>query len=334
MEGEYLNHLSTSLIHAPTARVVRRENVTTHPSSPGGVPRGGGVRARGTRAGATAGARGDPRLSFIEWRKLWRLPIAPKVKNFLRRCMRYVLPVRELLKTRHVWAGGRCPFCATESETMEHLFCACPVTKQVWIDLSILFEESLPLLLNKLIGGGCLIKAVHVAAILWVIWCTRNYVVWKEASWSVIGMRRQLQVAGLHEVWHAAYSQPDHVHATVPSPAYWFPLAVNQLKCKVDAAIYENGASYGVVVRDHNGRFVDACVPFRDGVLCQFTGKNQSDGGLDLAGSNGRLLVVAGQSRRLLGELLEDIVDKLFMMPMALLEISISGWTCFRTLKM
>nr|GMD70524.1 hypothetical protein CR513_50743 [Ipomoea batatas] len=132
-------------------------------------------------------------------------------------------------------------------------------------------------------------------------------------------MRRQLQVAGLHEVWHAAYSQPDHVHATVPSPAYWFPLAVNQLKCNVDAAIFENGASYGVVVRDHNGRFVDACgrrlglvrdLAFRDGVLCQFTGKNQSDGGLDLAGSNGRLLVVAGQSRCLLGELLEDIVDE------------------------
>nr|GMD63410.1 uncharacterized protein LOC109177579 [Ipomoea batatas] len=53
--------------------------------------------------------------------------------------------------------------------------------------------------------------------------------------------------------------QRNSIHSTVPSPAYWFSPAVNQLKCNVDVAIYENGASYGVVVRDHNGRFVDAC---------------------------------------------------------------------------
>nr|GMD32184.1 probable small nuclear ribonucleoprotein F [Ipomoea batatas] len=49
---------------------------------------------------------------------------------------------------------------------------------------------------------------------------------------------------------------------------------------------------------------------YRDSVLCQFAGKNQSHGSLDLAGSDGRLLVVTGQARRLLGELLKDIVDE------------------------
>nr|GMD88293.1 uncharacterized protein LOC109154171 [Ipomoea batatas] len=198
----------------------------------------------------------DSRLCFIKWRQLWKLPVPPKVKNFLWRCMRSVLPVREVLKTRHVWAGGGCPFCAAESETMEHLFCACPQTKQVWDDSSILFEESLPLLLNKLFDDGCLNKAVHAAAILWIIWCTRNDVVWNEVSWSIIGMRRQ--VAGLREVWHAAYSQSAFVHATIPSPSNWSPPTVNLIKCNVDAAVNDNGASYGVVIQDHNGKAREA----------------------------------------------------------------------------
>ncbi|XP_031127606.1 uncharacterized protein LOC116029699 [Ipomoea triloba] len=199
----------------------------------------------------------DSRLCFIKCRQLWKLPVPPKVKNFIWRCMRSVLPVREVLKTRHVWAGSGCPFCVAESETMEHLFCACPQTKQVWDDSSILFEESLPLLLNKLFDDGCLNKAVHAAAILWIIWCTRNDVVWNEGSWSIIGMRRQ--VAGLREVWHTAYSQSAFVHATIPSPYNWSPPTENLIKCNVDAAVNDNGASYGVVIQDHNGKYVDAC---------------------------------------------------------------------------
>nr|GMD81369.1 uncharacterized protein LOC109154171 [Ipomoea batatas] len=112
--------------------------------------------------------------------------------HFLWRCMRFIPPVREILKTRHVWAGGGCPLCAAESETMDHLFCGCPLTKQ--------------------------------------------------------------KVAGLREVWHEAYSHSNLEQAPSSLPAIWSPPAVNYFKCNVDAATYDNGASYGVVVRDHNGR--------------------------------------------------------------------------------
>ncbi|KAF7823575.1 hypothetical protein G2W53_021719 [Senna tora] len=50
--------------------------------------------------------------------------------------------------------------------------------------------------------------------------------------------------------------------------------------------------------------------PFRNGVLGQFSGQHESHGGLDLPGSDRRLLVVASEPRRLLSELLEDVVDE------------------------
>ena len=45
-------------------------------------------------------------------------------------------------------------------------------------------------------------------------------------------------------------------------------------------------------------------------MLGELTGEDEADGGLDLAGRERRLLVVAGELGRLGGDLLEDVVDE------------------------
>ena len=45
-------------------------------------------------------------------------------------------------------------------------------------------------------------------------------------------------------------------------------------------------------------------------MLGELTGEEEADGGLDLAGGEGVLLVVADETGRLGGDLLEDIVDE------------------------
>ena len=47
-----------------------------------------------------------------------------------------------------------------------------------------------------------------------------------------------------------------------------------------------------------------------DGVLGQFTGQKQTDGGLDLATGDGGALVVVGQAGGFAGDALEQIVDE------------------------
>ena len=62
------------------------------------------------------------------------------------------------------------------------------------------------------------------------------------------------------------------------------------------------------------GSLFAACVlghslcSFAYGVLGKFTGQKQPDGGLDLAGANGRLLVIVRQSRSFCGDAFENIV--------------------------
>ncbi len=54
----------------------------------------------------------------------------------------------------------------------------------------------------------------------------------------------------------------------------------------------------------------DGLGAFGDGVLGEFSREDQADGGLDLAGAQGALLVVAAQLAGLRGGLLEDVVDE------------------------
>lgn len=104
--------------------------------------------------------------------------------------MRNVLLVHETLKGRRVWASGGCPFCATNLETINHLFYTCPITIQVCDVPNVLNIVSLAELMNNTLCGPSLKEVVMMAANMWVIWNTKNDVVWNGVVWFVHGMKR------------------------------------------------------------------------------------------------------------------------------------------------
>jgi hypothetical protein len=58
------------------------------------------------------------------------------------------------------------------------------------------------------------------------------------------------------------------------------------------------------------GELGDGLGALRDGVLGELAGEHEAHGGLDLAGRDGGLLVVARELGGLTGQLLEDVVDE------------------------
>nr|GLL29647.1 uncharacterized protein LOC109154171 [Ipomoea trifida] len=210
----------------------------------------------GYRLLTSSSIHADPQLQFLEWRKLWKLPVPPKVKNFLWRCMRNILPVREVLKIRHVWAGGGCPFCSFDMESMDHLFCSCPEVAQVWHGSNIMLTGSLVLLINNMLCSSSVKETMHVAAKLWLIWKARNYVIWKGKTFCAVDLLRQ--ALWLHDSWFSAYSRNTDSLVDNSGSTSWTPPPTNIFKCNVDAAVFEDGAGFGVVVRDQTGKFISA----------------------------------------------------------------------------
>lgn len=66
------------------------------------------------------------------WNKFWKVPAAPKVKNFVWRAIGGAVPCRSSLLYRHVPIMDECPFCLQGSETVLHLLIDCDFAKIVW----------------------------------------------------------------------------------------------------------------------------------------------------------------------------------------------------------
>nr|GMC60869.1 uncharacterized protein LOC109158014 [Ipomoea batatas] len=154
------------------------------------------------------------------------------------------------------WKGGGCPFCSFDMESMDHLFCSCPEVAQVWHGSNIMLTGSLVLLINNMLCSSSVKETMHVVAKLWLIWKARNDVIWKGKTFCAVDLLQQ--ALWLHDSWFSAYSRNTDLLADNSGSTSWTPPPTHILKCNVDAAVFEDGAGFGVVVRDHTGKFISA----------------------------------------------------------------------------
>lgn len=145
--------------------------------------------------------------------------------------------------------------CANANETVEHLFCGCAVARQLWGVNDVLQGESLCAFMDTTLCLPNDDRAIHMAAVFWVLWSARNDKVWKDGNWTLEGLRMQVQ--SLLLCYNTAYGSHAPVVANV-IPMSLFPPPHGTLKCNLDAAIFDDGAGYGAIIWDHQGLFVAA----------------------------------------------------------------------------
>lgn len=64
------------------------------------------------------------------WVRIWSLNVSPKVRHFLWRVCSGTLPVRALLKYRHLLEDDICPLCKKSSKTVCHMLFECELAKE------------------------------------------------------------------------------------------------------------------------------------------------------------------------------------------------------------
>ncbi|KAK1295763.1 hypothetical protein QJS10_CPB15g01860 [Acorus calamus] len=67
------------------------------------------------------------------WRHLWRLPVLPKLKNFMWKVLWERLPTRVYLDSIGMHMDNRCPMCEAVPETVFHLFAECKYAAEVYL---------------------------------------------------------------------------------------------------------------------------------------------------------------------------------------------------------
>ncbi|XP_074322978.1 uncharacterized protein LOC141659936 [Apium graveolens] len=81
-------------------------------------------------------------LQSIGWKRVWYLKIPPKVKVFIWRFCRNIIPVRRRLSARGLRVPITCTMCLSDIEHMAHLFFDCDFAVDCWRHVGLWYDWS------------------------------------------------------------------------------------------------------------------------------------------------------------------------------------------------
>ncbi|KAL6506664.1 hypothetical protein OROHE_022496 [Orobanche hederae] len=179
-----------------------------------------------------------------DWKKLWRLKIPPKVKNFLWRAAHNCLPTKEKLLQKGISAGGNCGLCDDSYETSWHIFVDCPFVKSCW-DAAELIE---------IMRGGYEYTVVPYME-------NRNDKIWNSKNPSPLGIARMAcDMMNEWVIFQNGVKRCGQWRKATATCRGWHDLPSSWFYCSIDAAFFASASrtGIGIVIRDAHGSFVAA----------------------------------------------------------------------------
>lgn len=83
----------------------------------------------------------DQQVDTEWWKRMWNLQVPLRVKHFMWRATRDVLPTKDQLLTKRVPVLEFCPICNEGKESIYHLLVTCPFAKLCWNELKIVVNS-------------------------------------------------------------------------------------------------------------------------------------------------------------------------------------------------
>jgi hypothetical protein len=194
------------------------------------------------------------------WDLIWKLKAPPKVKNFMWRVCRNVLPTRMRINDKGVNCISACSLCDASDEDSLHLFFRCPSSCNVW-NMWEYFSDICNILNQEQNCAGIIFRvlqtlnadgAAEFCCILWSIWKQRNNKVWNDATDAQVFVLARGK--SLLFDWKAAKSiiQPPSISQINPDSLSWRKPLEGRYKCNIDASFSKrlNRVGIGVCIRD------------------------------------------------------------------------------------
>lgn len=88
----------------------------------------------------SSGVNLDPQQMHSFWKLFWKLRVPNKIRSFIWRACKDILPVKSNLAHRHIIKENICEACGIEVEDSGHLFWRCLKAQEVW-EVSGLFGD-------------------------------------------------------------------------------------------------------------------------------------------------------------------------------------------------
>lgn len=116
----------------PIALQAQGDELVRHYSSHGGYSVKSAYHIAFQRKGNDLNRGGSSRNCNTIWKVIWGLKVPPKVRLFLWRACKNIIPVRDNLSRRGMGSDHSCPLCSFEKETVFHALIAYPAVLATW----------------------------------------------------------------------------------------------------------------------------------------------------------------------------------------------------------
>jgi hypothetical protein len=208
------------------------------------------------------------------WKKIWRLPGPPKIKQFVWRVAHNSLALKQNIGRRGIRLDTRCPVCFRFDEDGGHCFIKCKAIRQCWrelgiehIRLQLLHTNTAEEFISEVMKLRTDVGLILIV-LLWHWWDVRNKVnagelmpACQEMVRAVVGMVSDIQMSS--------------AQASASPTQRWSPPPPDILKINVDGAFRKEtkADAWGFIIRDHDGSAVLARAgnlgPVHDALLAE-----------------------------------------------------------------
>ncbi|XP_058749287.1 uncharacterized protein LOC131622279 [Vicia villosa] len=192
------------------------------------------------------------------WKRIWHHHLQPRVKSFLWRLGKNILPTRTNLQRKGISLDCVCPLCGLEPESTNHLFLQCNFSKAVHFSspLGVRVPPDMDVLewLKICLDSTDTLCSQMLCSLLWKIWEARNLLLFQKTA-------KPPEFVAM-EAWDTVleYNDANPIPKKMnPVPSVWNSknhdkeLAIIQ----VDAGCYEEGVvAFGCLIKSWDSKVI------------------------------------------------------------------------------
>ncbi|XP_031124288.1 uncharacterized protein LOC116026999 [Ipomoea triloba] len=193
----------------------------------------------------------------LDWTRVWKLDIPPKIKKIFWAMCTKRLPTKDALLVKQVTCDPTCVLCGGDSETTVHLFANCPFAKACWQEVDQGWRMGLMGSIEEWIEEMCMLLTHEIFEVVVLVCCAlwenRNDLVWhaKSVDAKTLVARTNLYVQN----WRQTRQSMMGSHNGLPGSQLsgtWHPPPAFYMKVNVDVAmdVLHERMGLGWVVRD------------------------------------------------------------------------------------
>ncbi|XP_026458520.1 uncharacterized protein LOC113359037 [Papaver somniferum] len=195
------------------------------------------------------------------YKRLWKLPLLPRINQFMWKCVKDVLSTRDKLTYAIQDGDFSCAFCSQVNETAMHCILECPLVKPVWFAALGIHTPNNVSLVNWLCNNFENLEAGHIqeenmckiTIVAWCIWTHRYNKIFKGTTTTpdiIIQNCRKY----ISEYIEMARKRPVNNHKQVRLNLHWTPPPYGTFTINVDGYYYNSSGGIGLTIRNFAGK--------------------------------------------------------------------------------